>query len=148
MRFLLFLVLSPFSLPAQHSSADDLRNIKAAVTGMFEGLAELNAEKIKPYITADFLLLESGEIWNMDTIEVKLMQSKKRYREFKRVNSFDFFRWDIHGNTAWISFFNQADIMADGVPRKVKWLESAVLVRKENQWKIQLFHSSLLKAGK
>ena len=145
MRLLIFIILLPVSLHAQRSTEVDLRNVKAAVTGMFDGLAELNAEKIRTHVTDDFLLLENGEIWNMDTVTVYLERSVKRYKEFKRTNRFDFFRWDIHGNTAWISFYNQADILADGVPRKVRWLESAVLVRSGQQWKIQLFHSTVLK---
>ena len=145
MRLLICLLLFPGCLFSQDNKNLEIQKVYAVVTGMFEGIAELNTLKISKFTTKDFLLLENGAIWNMDTVALKMEQAKKRFSDFKRNNSFDFFRTEIIDQMAWVSFFNQADIVADGMQRKVRWLESAVLIKEDGVWKIQLFHSTVLK---
>jgi ketosteroid isomerase-like protein len=53
---------------------------------------------------------------------------------------------DVDGNAAWGSYYNEATIrVADGTVRNVQWLESAVLIKQGNDWKIKLLHSTRIR---
>ena len=45
---------------------------------------------------------------------------------------------------AWVSYWNKEEIRREGQLRTVVWLESAVMVRENDRWKIQLLHSTRL----
>ncbi len=143
-KFLLFL-LFPSPLFAQQIATNEDQKIKDVIIQLFDGIAQLDIAKIAKQTTPDFMLLENGAIWNNDTLVKKITWSKNNYKSFSRVNRIDFIRTEIRGNTAWTSFYNQADIKMDSTARSVRWLESAVLIRENNEWKVQQFHSTILK---
>lgn len=112
-----------------------------AITYFFDGLAELNDSKTRTYVTSDFMLVENGEVWNMDTLSNHL--SGMKGADFSRKNSFQYERQVTTGASAWVVYHNQADIMYNGRPRMIQWIESALLVRdKAKGWRIQLLHST------
>jgi hypothetical protein len=43
---------------------------------------------------------------------------------------------------AFVSYWNTADIRSNKKDRKVKWLESAVLVMDKGRWKVKMLHST------
>ena len=143
-KLLLFLLL-PSSLFAQQVASDDEQKIKNVIIQLFDGIAQLDVAKIAKQTTPDLMLLENGAIWNNDTLVKRITWSKNNYKSFNRVNRIDFIRTEIRGNTAWTSFYNQADIRMDSTARSVRWLESAVLIKEKNEWKVQQFHSTVLK---
>lgn len=113
-----------------------------SIRQVFEALSDGSIEKMEPVVTPDVKILEHGVVWTMDTIRHYL--GKKRPEDFKRVNSFDFFQMEISGNMAFVSYYNRADIHSNGKDRTVKWLESAVLVKDKNIWKVKMLHSTRL----
>ena len=119
-------------------------SIQIMIVRFFDGISELNEEKLRSTSTSDFLLLEDGEIWNMDTLVANVMWAKS-VKKFERINKFEFIRTDQDGNTAWVSYFNSADIKVNDKQRIVKWLESAVLVKEKGRWKIKMLHSTVMK---
>ena len=143
-KLLLFLLL-PSPLLAQQVTSNDEEKIKDVIIQLFDGFAQLDYTKIKKQTTSDFMLLENGAVWNNDTLMKKINWSKNKYESFKRVNRIEFIRTEIRGNTAWTCFYNEADFRMDSTTRFVRWLESAVLIKQRNEWKIQQFHSTVLK---
>ena len=143
-KLLLFLIL-PYSLLAQQDASNEEQKIKDVIVQLFDGFAQLDYSKIKKQTTPDFMLLENGAIWNNDTIEKKITWSKNKYESFSRVNRIEFIRTEIRGNTAWTCFYNEADFRMDSTTRFVRWLESAVLIKQKNVWRVQQFHSTVLK---
>lgn len=144
-RFLVLLLLG-FFLPtfcvlAQQSDAQ--KKVNAAITSLFDGLATLDTPLMKQHTTTDFLLLEDGAVWTLDTLIRRLAPLKKV--SFSRVNHLDFIRTDITGNTAWVAYHNRADMVVNGQTRTRQWLESASLVKQGNDWKISLLHSTVVK---
>ena len=115
-------------------------SIEASITKFFDGLSEINADKLKAYTTGDFLLLEGGEVWNMDTLVNKI--SPRKNSGIQRVNKFEFIRTEQNGNIAWVSYHNRADFSLNDKKQTVKWLESAVLIKENGRWKIKLLHST------
>ncbi|WP_018621408.1 nuclear transport factor 2 family protein [Spirosoma luteum] len=140
---LLFLGFSLSSFCARAQQNDEQKKVNAAIIGLFDGLATLDEQLMRRHVTADFLLLEDGAIWTIDTLINKVSPLKKV--AFSRVNHLDFIRTDVSGNTAWVAYHNRADVVVNGQKRNRQWLESASLVKQGNDWKITLLHSTVVK---
>ena len=137
--FLLFVISIPSTLFAQKEK----EKIELAIVKFFDGLTDVDVDKLKQYTTSDFILLEHGEIWNMDTLINKI--SARRNPNFKRVNRFQFIQTEQNGKVAWVSYHNTADISFNERQQTVRWSESAVLRKEKGRWKIKLLHSTRLK---
>ena len=124
----------------------DKHKIEAAISKFFDGISEIDSAKMKAFTTSDFILLESGEVWNLDTLVTKIRVRKNS--GIKRVNSFQFIKTEQNGRMAWVSYRNTADFTMNDKQQTVKWLESAVLKQQNGQWKICLLHSTRIGAAK
>ena len=133
-----------FLILACHSSAAQLKSeetkVQEAITTVFDGIAHANFPEIKSVLADDFILLEHGEVWNQDS--VSNIVARVGQKKVKRINMLDFQKTEILGNTAYVYYWNTADISFNNETRRVRWLESAVLIKKNGAWKIQLLHST------
>ena len=120
----------------------DKTKIEGTIIGFFNGLSLINTDTLKYYSTADFHLLEDGEIWNLDTLIHKVEPMKNSGVE--RINKFEFIRTHQSGNIAWVSYRNSAEFRRGDKQQSVSWLESVVLVKNKGKWKIQMMHSTKL----
>ncbi len=120
--------------------------VKAAITDMFQELANRNSEKIKDYCEPDIQILENGVIWTLDTLVKKIKSNNAT--DFKRINTFDFLNVTVDRKSAWPTFNNNAEITRNGEHFRVEWLETAILIKKKNKWRIKVLHSTLLKREK
>ena len=143
-KLLLFLLV-PSSLFAQQVANSEEQKIKDVIIQLFDGIAQRDIDKIAKQTTPDLMLLENGAIWNNDTLVKRITWSRNNQKSYSRVNRIEFIRTEIRGNTAWTSFYNQADIRVDSTSRSVRWIESAVLIKEKNDWKVQQFHSTVLR---
>jgi len=132
-------------LGASAQSAEQTK-VNQSLVKLFDALAELDINGIKEYSTKDLTILESGAVWNLDTLARKIDQLKAV--SFSRTNHLDFVQTEIKGNIAWSVYYNSADMIIEGVEVHRKWLESAVLVRDGKVWKVKLLHSTTLKIKK
>jgi len=112
---------------------------------LFAAMSRHDGEAMNATATEDFQLLEHGEDWTMQQL-VNAVQPKGR--PYERRNFFNQIRARQSGDMAWISYWNKAEIVREGETRIVVWLESAVMIRKNNRWKIQLLHSTRLEPEK
>ena len=119
---------------------DDSLKVQKQIIAFFDGLSSLSSEQIQRTVTSDFILLEDGEVWNMDSL-TRAMAPMKQVR-FTRKNTFAFYQTTIKDNVAWINYDNKADITVNDKPFQIRWLESAVLVKQEGAWKIAQLHST------
>ena len=135
------LILSVFLIPAlSFSQTAEKDKVNNTIKIMFQGLADLNIEQIRNTSTEDFVILEHGEIWNMDTIAARINEMK--LANPTRVNSFEFIQTEIRDQTAWITYWNKAIVTMNGKKSEHNWLESAVLVKQGNDWKVTMLHST------
>ena len=136
--FLILLVLS-FQVNAQSTEEEQLKNL---IQDSFdEVLSDLNLDAIPKYYTDDFLLLEVGEVWDMERLTSELRSANMQ--GMKRVNEFDFIELKISGDTAWIAYHNDATFKKDGETLQViRWLESATAVKTEEGWRLDMLHST------
>jgi hypothetical protein len=141
------LILAALLIPALSFSQNAEQNkVNNTIKAMFDGLSELSLEKIKKNSTADLMILEHGEIWNMDTIAAKI--SELRSLNPTRINSFEFIKTEITGQTAWVAYDNRAIVTINGQKIEYHWLESAFLIKEGNEWKIKMLHSTRLSPKK
>jgi hypothetical protein len=142
MKSILTIVILAIFQISQAQQKNQAENPEAVIRLVFEAFSEGSIEKMEQAVTADVKILEHGVVWNLDTIRQYF--SKKRPEDFKRVNSFEFFQQEISGKMAFVSYHNRADIHANNRDRTVRWLESAVLVKHDNRWKVKMLHSTRL----
>jgi hypothetical protein len=135
-----FLVLIMIGLQA---AAQQKNDIQAPVIRLFDGMSAMDNEAIKAELSTDFTLLENGKVWNTDSLTAAINRGKGM--DLKRVNKFEFLKTEEAGNTAWLSYYNTAELEFKGRKIIVRWLESAVLVKEQKKWKIKLLHSTELK---
>ncbi len=131
----------------QHSGKTSEEQIKDLITDAFQKIfSDLDPQALDTYCTEDFLLLETGEVWDMEKMRDYLRKSQEQKSSVKRMNSFDFIKINIEGKTAWVAYYNKAEFKAgDKVVKEMNWLESAAAVLTEEGWKLQLLHSTIAK---
>ncbi|WP_373055539.1 DUF4440 domain-containing protein [Zunongwangia sp. H14] len=140
---LLFLIIPA---AAQNSVEEDKKQIKNLIVNSFDDiLSKMNSEKLAKYYTNDFLLLENGEIWDIDDIKDYISNARKQGPLPERINSFDFIEIKIVGKMAWAAYHNNAVFKIDNETRnEMNWLESATAIRTPDGWKLQMLHSTIL----
>ena len=126
--------MSGISEAEEHPAFQPVKELFAAMS-MHDGKA------MKETATDDFQLLEHGEDWTMQRLIDAVQPKGKTY---ERLNFFNQIRARQVGDVAWVSYWNKAEIRREGQLRTVVWLESAVMVRENDRWKIQLLHSTRL----
>ena len=116
--------------------------VKKVLNNIFDGLSALDMPKIKQNCTNDMLVLESGLVWNLDTLANKLSNLNPK---MIRVNELKFIRVQVNEKTAWVSYSNTAHFTLNDKKFDINWLESAVLVKQDDKWLVSLLHSTVLK---
>jgi ketosteroid isomerase-like protein len=143
----LTLILAVLMFPALAFSQNAEQNkVKNTIKGMFDGLSNLSIEQVKKNSTEDLMIIENGEVWNMDTLST-IINALKDFNPV-RVNSFEFLKTEIQGQTAWVAYWNNATVTTNVQKIEYKWLESAVLVKQGNDWKVKMLHSTRLSPKK
>ncbi len=143
---LIFIIVlgNRFISAGQATSSHDNEAVQNIVKQLFQGLADLDTSKVKAECFSDIQILESGKVWTLDSLLLKVTTRKSRSTDFKRINKLDFIETRIVGDMAWASYYNQAIISFDARPVTVKWLETVILQKVKNIWKIILLHSTEL----
>lgn len=139
---LLILIMVGVLAIAQPLSKQDL-SVQQTIQNFFTALSNGDTAGLRSRSTADVRFYEYGQEWSIDTLIQKVMVV--RAADYKRSNKFDFVNTTINGNTAWATYYLQSEITRNGKQELVKWMETVVLVRLKNQWKIELLHSTLIK---
>jgi hypothetical protein len=132
--------LSADTLFAQLKPTPEQRTVQLVIDKVFEAFSEGSIEKMKQVVTSDVNILEHGEIWTLDSI--RFYFNKSRPADFKRINTLEFFQSEVTGKMAFASYHNTAAIHANNKDRIVRWLESAVLVKEGEVWKVKMLHST------
>lgn len=128
---------------AQNRLTADQQQVQNVITNVFQALADRDVNSLKSYCTDDVIIYETGLIWNMDTLIQKI--SRPVPADFKRVNKLDFIKTKVNGTTAWVTCYNQAEVTANSSVFTIRWLETSILLKVKNRWKLETLHSTLLK---
>lgn len=118
------------------------------VQDWFAATSAFDIEGVRAAGTEDFQLLENDQLWDMDFLAKIIKRSEGKHQ---RRNFFSVIKQQMKGDMVWISYWNKAEFADVGEvdnKREYFWLESVVLVKNNNQWKIQMLHSSRAKKEK
>ncbi len=142
-----FITASAF---CQSSAETEEQKIMDLITNSFqEILSENKKEKLQQYYTEGFLLLENGEVWDLEKIRNMMDMAAGMDQLPERVNTFNFIELKISGNMAWIAYHNNAGFKVEGnIVGEMNWMESAVATQTEEGWKLQMLHSTVIKNEK
>jgi ketosteroid isomerase-like protein len=139
---ILFLAISiPGLLKAQEKLTTDQREVQQTVINIFDALSRRDSVMLKANCTADILIFEDGKVWNVDTMMGAIITLKK-LDDYTRINKIEFIHTEIHNDVAWTTYHNKADITVNGKNRSVKWVETVILEKKNENWRIKLLHST------
>lgn len=133
----LFIIFISLTISASSFGQD---NPFKAVQNLFSAISEVNHTKMKNVVTNDFQLLEVGEDWDINDL-IKVVNPS----EYTRKNYFNVIKTKINDDFAWVSYWNKATFTKGELVENVVWLESAVIIKDGNNWKIQMLHSTKIK---
>ncbi|HPH84124.1 MAG TPA: nuclear transport factor 2 family protein [Ferruginibacter sp.] len=139
----LFLLFSAL-IQAQTSWTKDQQAVQQIVINLFEALSNRDSVSLKNSCTQDITLFENGSIWNADTLILKAI-TLNTATDFKRSNTFEFVSTTVDGHTAWATYHLHSDIIRNGKQSNVYWLETVVLQKVNEKWRINVLHSTLIK---
>ncbi len=139
----LFLVLSIFLFKDIFSQErNDSTAIVELLKADYKTMVNHDINKHRGYCTDDYILIENGEIWNME--QEAADYKKKAHRVLDRKDYFDFKFIKILENTAYVVYNLKSDITENNKLTTKRWSESVIFRKTENGWKIALIHSTLL----
>ena len=143
--FQLAIILITTVASAQTSTKTDEDQIKELIENTFQEIfSDFEPQALETYLSEDFLLLETGEVWDMEMMRNYVQRSGERKSAVKRLNYVDFIQIKIEGKMAWVAYHNKA-VFKDGeeIVREMNWIESATAIQTEEGWKLQMLHSTV-----
>ena len=124
------------SPPATNSEVQ----VTEVVRSMFAALGAEDIPKLRAIIAPDFYAFEAGGRITGDAL-IELM---KKAHAAGKVYTWTVNEPEVHidGSIAWITYVNRGSIKDASETKNVSWLESAVLRKEKDKWRIQFFHST------
>ena len=122
------------------SPTNDQAQVTETVRNMFAALSAEDIPKLRAVIDADFYAFEAGGRITGDA----LIDLIKKAHAAGKVYVWTVNEPEVHieGNMAWVTYINRGSIKDASETKNVSWLESAVLRKEKNNWRIQFFHST------
>jgi ketosteroid isomerase-like protein len=142
-NLLLVLLLLSVITSAQNSTKEE-DAVQQTIVKLFDALSKRDSVSLKAASTADITLYEYGGVWTIDTLILKAIKLNTA-KEFLRTNTFDFIHTSVDNKMALVNYRLQSVITRDGKQATVEWLETVVLIKEKNQWKVKHLHSTLIK---
>ena len=93
--------------------------------------------------TEDYLLIEDGDIWNIEKESKWYKDDANKVTD--RKDNFDFKHIRIDGNFAYAVYNLRSDITKEGKLTQKNWNESTIFRKVNGEWKIALIHSTPIK---
>ncbi len=140
MRYIFFTIAFLLSLNVFAQNYSDSVAIVHLLKADYGTMMTHDLKKHMEHCTDDYLLIENGEIWNME--KEADWYKKNANRIYDRKDYFDFKFLKILGSTAYIVYDLKSDITENGTLTSKRWTESAVFRKVNGQWKIALIHST------
>ena len=140
MKYVLLIIIIFLSCTVFAQNNNDSSAIIQLLKDDYHTMMTHDLEKHKSNCTDDYLLIENGEIWNME--KESEWYKKDASKVYDRKDYFSFRLVNISGNTAYAVYHLQSDFTEKGKLTTKRWNESAVFKKVYDQWKIALIHST------
>ncbi len=127
------------ALWAPSAKASEAGQALRCIEALFAALSDQDAQALKRQVTSEFVLLEHGEVWNIEDLARVSMESRAI-----RTHFFSLISITHYEHTAVVNYWNKATFQLADRDDKVVWLESAVLQNVEGRWAVSQMHSTRL----
>lgn len=141
--FVSFLFMHLLSSAYAQTASKEQQAVQQTVKSMFHALGAADTSSLRQNTTSTVRFYEYGEAWNFDKIVSIVLQSKTT-PDFKRADSFEFVSTNIKSNAAWVTYYLQSVISRNGREDTYRWMETVILVKEKDKWKIDVLHSTRL----
>ena len=121
-------------------ASNDQAQVTETVRSMFAALSAEDIPKLRAVIAPDFYAFEAGGRITGDAL-IELLQ---KAHDAGKIYTWTVNEPEVHidGSMAWITYVNRGSIKDASETKNVSWLESAVLRKEKDNWRIQFFHST------
>ncbi len=121
-------------------SGNDEAQVTEAVRSMFAALSAEDIPKLRTVLAPDFYAFEAGGRITADAL-IDLM---KKAHGAGKVYVWTVNEPQVHidGSLAWVTYVNRGSIKDGSETKNVTWLESVVLRKEKDSWRIQFLHST------
>src|SRR4029434_4004886 len=119
---------------------NDEVQVTEALRSMFAALSVEDILKLRTVVAPDFYAFEAGGRITGDA----LIDLIKKAHAAGKVYVWTVNEPEVHidGSMAWVTYINRGSIKDASETKNVRWLESAVLRKEKDNWRIQFFHST------
>lgn len=144
-RAVLLTTLAAFSMVAAAEDSADVAAAKQTIVDYYAAWAAHDVARYRSLCTPDYLILDDGEMSNLDQDIAYLRAHPEAWRG--RTDHFDFRDVRVRGDEAVVVYFLNSEIRNGQAVEHKRYLESAILRRNAKGWQVFLLHSTRLAAA-
>jgi ketosteroid isomerase-like protein len=119
---------------------DEVAGVRRALEGFFAAISSFDYRALRAAGTADYVLLEDGLVWNMDSLVSTVQDLQKDGLTI--AYTLEDFRPSIAGPVAWATYRNRGILRGPKGADTLRWVESAIFRHQGGAWKLALLHST------
>jgi hypothetical protein len=126
--------------PNEAEMAAEEAAAEQAVVEFFDALGKLDHETAQSAVTSEFELVQDTVALDWDA----LVEYARPLEDAGATVSYEFsdFNTTVRGSVAWTRYRSRSVFEMNGQATRSEWLESAVLERIGDRWRIDRFHST------
>ena len=153
MKVLFIISLFFFLYPLTAQTPEGIE-VQSVIENMYEDIySKSKINKIEDYFSNDATIFSDGEVFDFElwksfikNLSENLSAGNQNGNVLERINHFDFLNILVSGNYASIAYKKTEDFIYNGTKLvQLNWLESADLVKENNNWKIKFLHTTRIK---
>lgn len=153
MKVLFIISLFFFLYPLTAQTPEGIE-VQSVIENMYEDIySKSKINKIEDYFSNDATIFSDGEVFDFElwksfikNLSENLSAENQNGNVLERINHFDFLNILVSGNYASIAYKKTEDFIYNGTKLvQLNWLESADLVKENNNWKIKFLHTTRIK---
>lgn len=141
MKHLLFVLSALTSSTCYSQQANDSAAIVKLLKEDYATMGTLDRTAHLNNVTSDYVLIEKGEIWDIQTELDSIYKSDPKI-ELIRTDFFTIKTVKISGDMAYAIWHLRSEFKQNGTVTERTWNESGVFRKEKGRWKIALIHSS------
>ena len=130
-----------FSVNTFAQNKNDSLQVNQLIFDYYETFTNRNLNAYKATLSDDYLLIEDGNIWDLEE-ELKYLFNPTTV---KRTNEFEFLRVDLDLEIAIVNYKLKSIYNDNGDIYEKNWVESIVCKKINGSWKVSLLHSTPIK---
>lgn len=142
-RFILAVALAVLPAAAMAVDSGAVSAAKQTIVDYYAAWAAHDIARYRSLCTSDYLILDNGEMSNLDQDIAYLRAHPEAWRG--RTDHFDFRKVIVGGDEAYVVYFLNSEIKDEKAVEHRRYLESAVLRRSPHGWQVFLLHSTRLR---